>query len=66
MNKTLQQYVTQDLGYVSGWWRYALLILLFIDALIVTTLAGCYDGVGELGEWYFDLGDRLLMIGITK
>ena len=66
MNKTLKQYIVKDLGYVSKWWKYALLILLFIDALIVTTLAGCYDGLGELGELYFDLGDRLLMIGIMK
>jgi hypothetical protein len=64
--RTLQEYITKDLGYVSKWWKYALIALLVADAFIVTTLAGCYDGIGSLGEYYFNLGDKLLMIGIIK
>ena len=66
MNKTLKEYITQDLGYVSKWWKYALIAFLALDAIVVTTLAGCFDGMGDLGEYYFDLGDRLLMIGLIK
>jgi Na+/H+ antiporter NhaB len=66
MNRSLKSYITKDLGYVSKWWKYALITFLVIDAIVVTTLAGCYDGIGSVGEYYFDLGDYLLMIGLVK
>ena len=66
MNKTLKEYITQDLGYVSKWWKYAVIAFFVVDAIIVTTLAGCFDGIGSVGEYYFDLGDYLLMIGLVK
>ena len=66
MNKSLKEYITKDLGYVSKWWKYALITFLVLDAIIVTTLAGCYDGMGDLGEIYFDLGEYLMFVGVTK
>lgn len=66
MNKTLTQYITKDLGYVSKWWKYALIAILVIDAVIVTTLAGCYDGMGDLNEFYFKFNNRVFYVGFME
>lgn len=66
MNKTLTQYITKDLGYVSKWWKYALIAILVIDAVIVTTLAGCYDGMGDLNELYFSINNRVFYVGFME
>ena len=66
MNKSLKTYITKDLGYVSKWWKYALIIFFILDALIVTALAGCFDGIGELGEFYFKISNRYFYVGFME
>ena len=66
MNKTLKEYITQDLGYVSKWWKYAVIAFLALDAIVVTTLAGCFDGMGDLGELYFKISNRYFYIGFME
>lgn len=66
MNKTLKEYLTKDLGYVSKWWKYALIAFLVLDAIVVTTLAGCFDGIGDLGEFYFKINERIFYIGFME
>ena len=62
---TIERYIKKA-GYVSRWWKYAVIAFLIVDAVVVTTLAGCFDGMGSVGEYYFDLGEYLLMIGLVK
>ena len=64
--KSFESYCKISYGLVSCLWKYALVILLVTDAIVITTLAGCYDGIGELGEMYFDFGEKLLMIGVLE
>lgn len=64
--QSFEYYCRTNYGFVSCWWKYALVILLVIDAIVVTTLAGCYDGIGELGEMYFDFGEKLLYVGVLE
>lgn len=64
--QSFESYCRTNYGFVSHWWKYALVILLIIDAIVVTTLAGCYDGIGELGEMYFDFGENILYVGVLE
>lgn len=64
--KNLQDYFKREYGYVSKWWKYALLALLALLASEVLVLVLTYDFSGDLDEWYFDFGDRLLMIGVFE
>ena len=66
MNKTLTEYITKDLGYVSKWWKYTLITILALDALILFILADCFDGIGDLGEWYFNIDNRVFYIGFME
>ena len=51
---------------VSRWWKYALVALLLIDVILITTFAGCYDGIGELNEWYFNFGNKIMYVGVLE
>ena len=64
--KTLKEYITKDLGYVSKWWKWALIAFLLADAIVITTLAGCYEGFGDLGEMYFEFNDRVFYVGFME
>lgn len=64
--KTLKEYITKDLGYVSKWWKWALIAFLLLDVAVVTTLAGCYEGFGDLNELYFNFNGRVFYIGFME
>ena len=64
--RTLKEYITKDLGYVSKWWKWALIAFLLADAIVITTLAGCYEGMGEIGEMYFSIKNKTFYIGFME
>lgn len=64
--QSFEYYCKTKYGLVSKWWKYTLLAFLVIDAIVITTLAGCYDGVGDLGEWYFEFNDRVFYVGFME
>lgn len=66
MVKDLTEYYKREYKLVSRWWMYGFITLLLIELLAVAILAWRYDFYGDLGEWYFDFGDRLLMIGVFE
>lgn len=66
MVKDLTEYYKREYKLVSRWWKYGFSILLLIELLAGIVLYSRYDFNGDLGEWYFDFGDRLLMIGVFE
>lgn len=64
--QSFESYCKISYGLVSRWWKYALVALLIIDAILITTLAGCYDGIGELNEWYFSFGNKIMYVGVFE
>lgn len=64
--QSLKEYAKLEYGLVSKWWKYAFLafIVLLVSELLVLFLT--YDFSGDLDEWYFNFGDRLLMIGVFE
>lgn len=62
---TIDRYI-REAGYVSKWWKYALIAFFVVDAIVLTTLAGCFDGMGDLGELYFKIADRFFYIGFME
>lgn len=62
--KTLKEYLRKECGYVSCWWKYIFLIWLWLDIAFLAILAATYDFRGDVGEYYFSLNDKLLMIGV--
>ena len=41
-------------------------LLLILELIALITLAVCYDGSGDLGELYFNFGDRLFYVGFME
>lgn len=62
----LREYFEKEYHLVSRWWKYALLAILVIDVVVVTSAVGCYDGVGELGEHYFRVNKIYMYVGFSK
>ena len=62
---SLERYIKES-GYVSKWWKRCLLLFLAIDAVAITTIAGCFDGFGDLNEAYFKINDRYFYIGFME
>ncbi|MBO5843793.1 MAG: hypothetical protein J6Q96_02865 [Bacteroidales bacterium] len=51
---------------MSRAWKYIALGLIGLELVMAAVLLCTYDFSGDLEEWYFDFGDRLLMIGIFQ
>ena len=64
--QNFESYCKISYGLVSRWYKYALVTISIIDAILITTLAGCYDGIGELNEWYFNFGNKIMYVGVFE
>ena len=64
--ESLKEYAKMVYGLVSKWWKYAFLGLIALLGSELLVLFLTYDFSGDLDEWYFNFGDRLLMIGVFK
>lgn len=42
------------------------MIIGFLDLLFLGWLLFSFSGIGELGEAYFDFGNKYLMVGVVK
>lgn len=65
--KTLNDYIKKDMGYVSKWWKWALLIWIGIEVIIGAFLIHIsyvpevqLDGMKEI---YFDFGKNIYFMG---
>lgn len=64
--RTIQDYLKKELGYVNKWWKYLFLFCLFDFILFVSLLFCFYSGTGDLGEWYFEINNRVFYIGFME
>lgn len=62
----LREYFEKHYHLVSRWWKWTFLAFLLIDVIIVTSAVGCYDGMGELGEFYFKINGRHFYVGFME
>ena len=62
----LKDYFREEYNLVSRWWKYLALTVLTFEILIAAVLWFTYDFSGDLKEWYFDFGNKLLMIGVFE
>ena len=62
----LKEYYKNEYKLVSRAWKYIALGLIGLELVMAAVLLCTYDFSGDLEEWYFDFGDRLLMIGIFQ
>ena len=60
----LKEYYKREYNLVSRVWKYIALGLIGFELIVAAVLWCNYDFNGDLEEWYFDFGDKLLMIGV--
>lgn len=65
--KTLEQYIKKDLGYVSKWWKWALIIWLTLEIVLVLGFMYTYSFKittdEDLNEAYFHLDKKIIFMG---
>lgn len=62
----LKEYFKREYKLVSGAWKHIALGLIGFELIIAAVLWCTYDFRGDLEEWYFDFGNKLLMIGVFE
>lgn len=60
----LKEYYKREYNLVNRAWKYIALGLIGFELVITAVLLATYDFSGDLEEWYFDFGNKLLMIGV--
>ncbi len=60
----LKEYYKREYNLVNRAWKYIALGLMGFELFVATVLWSTYDFSGDLEEWYFDFGNKLLMIGV--
>ena len=60
----LKEYYKIKYNLVSRAWKYIAISLMAFELIVVGTLWCTYDFQGDLDEFYFDFGNKLLMIGV--
>lgn len=60
----IKQYYKSEYNLVSRVWKYIALGLIGLELVIAAVLLMTYDFSGDLKEWYFDFGNKLLMVGV--
>ena len=60
----LKEYYKREYNLVSRVWKYIALGLIGFELVVASVLLSTYDFSGDLEEWYFDFGNKLLMIGM--
>ena len=60
----LKEYYKREYNLVNRAWKYIAFSLIGFELFIAAVLLCTYDFSGDLKEWYFDFGNKLLMIGV--
>lgn len=62
----LKEYFETAYDLVSKWWKYSFLFMVFLHVLFAVFAYFHFDGLGELGEFYFKYDDRLFYVGFME
>lgn len=62
----LKEYYKREYNLVNRAWKYIALGLIGFELVVAAVLLSTYDFSGDLEEWYFDFGNKMLMIGVFE